>query len=316
MNYVLDALTMKEADQYTILTLNIPSLKLMENAGEAIFSYIKNNIHGSKNYKYLILTGSGNNGGDGFVVGRKLLEENYKVDIFEVYKAKSNDCLYNKKLFKKDTLCDIKLLDKLINKDTIVIDAIFGYGLNKNLDEYCSNFIKKVNSLEKKLLIAVDIASGINSTTGLKMNEAIISDITLTLGEAKLGLFINDGKEYPAVGISFGLSTVYEILKDNSINNFSETDIYIIPMDTEIESIKLANRLRNLNYNVEIDMLKRKLKKSLDYANKVKIPYVIILGETEVTEKKFKLKNMYTGKETIIELYNLDRITQIINQNI
>ena len=75
-------------------------------------------------------------------------------------------------------------------------------------------------------------------------------------------------------------------------------------MDTEIESIKLANRLRNLNYNVEIDMLKRKLKKSLDYANKVKIPYVIILGETEVTEKKFKLKNMYTGKETIIELYN------------
>ena len=78
MNYVLDALTMKEADQYTILTLNIPSLKLMENAGEAIFSYIKNNIHGSKNYTYLILTGSGNNGGDGFVVGRKLLEENYK----------------------------------------------------------------------------------------------------------------------------------------------------------------------------------------------------------------------------------------------
>lgn len=232
MNYVLDALTMKEADQYTILTLNIPSLKLMENAGEAIFSYIKNNIHGSKNYKYLILTGSGNNGGDGFVVGRKLLEENYKVDIFEVYKAKSNDCLYNKNLFKKDTLCHIKLLDKLINKDTIVIDAIFGYGLNKNLDEYCSNFIKKVNSLEKKLLIAVDIASGINSTTGLKMNEALISDITLTLGEAKLGLFINDGKDYnkKVVRLDIGISLIEDKLqtyiKILDKNNYKDLFIY------------------------------------------------------------------------------------------
>lgn len=193
----------------------------------------------------------------------------------------------------------------------------------KGLEELnnLTNYLKQLN-LDKICYFTPSLARGQNYYTGnvfevFDKKERIKGSIGAGGRYDKMITeFINDGKEYPAVGISFGLSTVYEILKDNSINNFSETDIYIIPMDTEIESIKLANRLRNLNYNVEIDMLKRKLKKSLDYANKVKIPYVIILGETEVTEKKFKLKNMYTGKETIIELYNLDRITQIINQNI
>ena len=193
----------------------------------------------------------------------------------------------------------------------------------KGLEELnnLTNYLKQLN-LDKICYFTPSLARGQNYYTGnvfevFDKKERIKGSIGAGGRYDKMITeFINDGKEYPAVGISFGLSTVYEILKDNSINNISETDIYIIPMDTEIESIKLANRLRNLNYNVEIDMLKRKLKKSLDYANKVKIPYVIILGETEVNEKKFKLKNMYTGEETIIELYNLDRITQIINQNI
>ena len=193
----------------------------------------------------------------------------------------------------------------------------------KGLEELnnLTNYLKQLN-LDKICYFTPSLARGQNYYTGnvfevFDKKERIKGSIGAGGRYDKMITeFINDGKEYPAVGISFGLSTVYEILKDNSINNISETDIYIIPMDTEIESIKLANRLRNLNYNVEIDMIKRKLKKSLDYANKVKITYVIILGETEVTEKKFKLKNMYTGEETIIELYNLDRITQIINQNI
>ncbi len=238
MKYVLDASTMKEADQYTILTLNIPSLKLMENAGEAIFSYIENSIFDSKKYSYLILTGSGNNGGDGFVVARKLLEDNYNVNVFEVYKAKSNDCLYNKKLFKKETISDANLLDTLIDENTIIIDAIFGYGLNKNLDEYCSSLLNKINLMVKKLVIAVDIASGINSTTGLKMNEALVSDVTLTLGETKLGLFINDGKDYNknVVRLDIGIS----LIKD-------KLDTYIKILDKEDYKDLFVKRKENSN---------------------------------------------------------------------
>ena len=93
-----------------------------------------------------------------------------------------------------------------------------------------------------------------------------------------IGNFIGDGKEYPTVGISFGLSAIYELLKKDLEKEKSNTDIFIIPMGTEIESLKLANQFRKNGYNVDIEMNKRKLKKSLDYANREKIKYVIVIG--------------------------------------
>ena len=125
--------------------------------------------------------------------------------------------------------------------------------------------------------------------------------------------FINDGNEYPTVGISFGLSAIYELLKDNTIfDDKSNTDIYIIPMDTEIESLMLANNLRDLDYNVEIEMKTKKLKKSLDYANKEKIPYVIILGENEIENNTIVIKDMFNNNSIELKLNNLEKIKEYI----
>lgn len=126
--------------------------------------------------------------------------------------------------------------------------------------------------------------------------------------------FIDDGEAYPAVGISFGLSSIYEILK-NAEESLEESiiDLYIIPIGTEIEALKLANNLRNLKYNVELEMQGRKLKKCLDYANREKIPYVIILGEDELTSKKVTVKNMLDSTKNFeLELTNLATITDQI----
>ena len=125
--------------------------------------------------------------------------------------------------------------------------------------------------------------------------------------------FINDGNEYPTVGISFGLSAIYELLKDNEMfENKPNIDIYIIPMDTNIESLRLANNLRELGYKVEIEMKNRKLKKSLDYANREGIPYVIIFGENELKNESFNLKDMINNNEMKINLNNLSEIQAII----
>ena len=122
-----------------------------------------------------------------------------------------------------------------------------------------------------------------------------------------------DGNEYPTVGISFGLSAIYELLKDNNLfNDRSQTDIYIIPMNTEIESLNLANEIRDLGFKVEIEMTRKKFKKSMDYANKEKIPYIIVLGEDEVKRKSFNIKNMNTGEQTEIKFDNLDKIEEIV----
>lgn len=125
--------------------------------------------------------------------------------------------------------------------------------------------------------------------------------------------FINDGINYPAVGISFGLTSIYELLKNQSM--FQEkalVDIFIIPMDTEIDSLKLATKLRNLGIKVEIEMNRKKVKKSLDFANKEKIPFVIVLGEEETQNQKFNLKNMNTGEQLEIPFDNLEKILDII----
>ena len=114
--------------------------------------------------------------------------------------------------------------------------------------------------------------------------------------------FIDDGTIYPAVGISFGLTSIFALLKDReTLNKESNLDIYIIPMNTQVESLKLANNLRKLGYKVDIEMEEKKLKKSLDYCNKKQIPYVIILGSDEINKKEFTLKNMFTRETTIIK---------------
>ena len=115
--------------------------------------------------------------------------------------------------------------------------------------------------------------------------------------------FIDDGKQYPAVGISFGLNVIYEILKDRE--EFAEkalTDIFIIPMGTEIECLKIAEILRKANYKVEVEMKQRKMKKSLEYANEENIPYVFILGEDELKQNIISIKNMKEKTQTTISL--------------
>ena len=122
-----------------------------------------------------------------------------------------------------------------------------------------------------------------------------------------IGNFIEDGNKYPAVGISFGLSSIYELLKDDEMfNEKSQIDIYIIPMNTKIESLKLANEIRNLGYKVEIEMTNKKIKKCMEYANKEKIPYVIVLGENEINNKYFNIKNMFKKEE--IKIKKIDEI--------
>lgn len=122
--------------------------------------------------------------------------------------------------------------------------------------------------------------------------------------------FISDGNSYPVVGISFGLSSIYELLKERNINE-NNIDFYIIPINTSVESLKLANKLRKQGYKVDIEMQDKKLRKSLDYANKENIPYVIVLGEDEVKNNKITIKDMINGKNIEVNLEEIEKIKEL-----
>ena len=120
--------------------------------------------------------------------------------------------------------------------------------------------------------------------------------------------FISDGKEYPTVGISFGLSSIYEITKDKFNESNSSTDIYIIPMSTESKCLNIANKLRDNGYKVEIEMNNRKLKKSLDYVNKQKIRYAIIIGSKEIETGKITIKDMLNSQNIEISISSINKL--------
>ena len=123
--------------------------------------------------------------------------------------------------------------------------------------------------------------------------------------------FINDGNLYPAVGMTFGLVPIYEIVKMNGKDcNNTLYDLYLIPMDTNIETLNIASKLRDKKIKVIIEMNNKKIKKCFEWANKCNIPYVSVIGENELNDNKISIKNMYTGES--VE-FNIDDIDSIIN---
>lgn len=124
--------------------------------------------------------------------------------------------------------------------------------------------------------------------------------------------FINDGNSYPAVGISFGIVPICEIL--GLEEEKALYDLLIIPMDTNKESLKLANALREKGIKVLIEMNKRKVKKVLESANKNNIPYVIIIGENEIKENTLEIKDMQNSTNIKVELNNIEKMYEIIQK--
>lgn len=124
--------------------------------------------------------------------------------------------------------------------------------------------------------------------------------------------FIDDGNLYPTVGISFGLSSIYELLKDEQkVSNQAQIDIFIISMNEPVTSLKVASELRKLGYKVEIDTSNKKIKKLFEYANKENIKYVIVLGEDEIKNENFRIKDMFNRKEYEIDMNEISKINDI-----
>lgn len=111
--------------------------------------------------------------------------------------------------------------------------------------------------------------------------------------------FMNNGNSYPACGLTFGLEPIYAIMKSEYKQNF--VDVLIVPMGTQIQCLSLANKLRDVGAKVVIDFSGKKVKKSFEYANKLGIKYVIVIGENEIQNNYYALKNMQTGEQVELD---------------
>ena len=151
-------------------------------------------IYKSKlNSKFIVLCGPGNNGGDGLVISQALKQLNQNVIL---YCLKSMSYRGDAKIaYKKNRLTKNNYNDLNIPKDSVIIDCLFGIGLNKKIKGIYKNIIKKVNK-SKQYVISIDIPSGINGNNGKIMGEAIKANSTYTLHAKKIGLTVNSGMKY------------------------------------------------------------------------------------------------------------------------
>lgn len=174
------------------------------------------------------------------------------------------------------------------------------------------------------MVFAPYLARGIDVYTGtvweivLKDRKVNGVDFGLSIGgggryDKIITTFIDDGKEYPAVGMSFGLDVIYEILQIKAEGRKeSVVDLYVIPMGVEKAAFGFVTALRNEGIRTEIEKKQQKVKKSMNYANKSNIPFVIVLGENEVESGNIAIKDMAKGESVSFSMNDLEGIRAFV----
>jgi len=189
MNKIYSIEEIKKIEQHEFKRLK-DSFILMNRAGTNCAKKI-HKLHTKK--KIIVLSGPGNNGGDGLVISQVLKKLNRNVNLYclrrNFYKGDA------KKAYKKNKLVKNSFNKLVIYRNSIIVDCLFGIGLNKKINGIYKKIIKKVNK-SKQYIISIDIPSGINGNTGEKMGEAIKANLTYALHAKKDGHTIGMGKKY------------------------------------------------------------------------------------------------------------------------
>lgn len=160
----------------------------------------------------------------------------------------------------------------------------------------------------KEVKFSPTLARGLSYYTGpiweifAKNNEVTSAVAGGGRWDEMIGKFLENGKEYPATGMAFGLDAIYAALKSKGIKIENEEkipQILVISINETEEALKIATKLRDSGYSVDIAYFD--LSKALDYANKKGIPYAIILGKKEVESKKLTIRDLEEHENIEVE---------------
>ena len=238
---------MRKIDEYMIGVLKIPGIVLMENAALGVIGRIEKEFGGVRP-SALIFCGPGNNGGDGFAVARGLLARGFDANV--ILTGEPGD-------LKGDALSNFEVLDAIGGLITlvqtadelakavaekedagIVVDAIFGTGLTREVGGLQLEAVRAINAMDA-FCVSVDIPSGISGDTGAVMGEAVRADATVTFQYPKAGHFLYPGKEYT------GELTVTAIGVDEGCPALREADMR--SYDSKNPGLFIERRAKNTN---------------------------------------------------------------------
>lgn len=173
----------------------------------------------------------------------------------------------------------------------------------------------KKEGMDKFVKVDLCLARGLDYYTG-NVFEVNIKGVSSSVGgggryDNLIGLL--GGEKLPAVGISFGIDRLLDILEEK-INVKTSTRVFVVAVGKEIQlkALELTQKIRGAGIKAAMDLNARGISKNLEYANKGNIPFVVILGENELKKKEFTLKDMKTGKEKKIKISEVKKLKKLV----
>ncbi len=206
MQPVVSSEQMRWCDETTISKIGIPGLLLMDRAGTAAAHYILRVYPPSTRDVVAVLCGKGNNGGDGFVIGRVLAEQGYDVRIVLTCPAAQirGDAASHFEILRRISRLPGSRISvvpfssfrrAIPGRLALVVDAIFGTGFQGRPRGVQKQAIEWTRTTGVPV-VAVDVPSGIDATTGTASGSHVSASMTITFGLLKAGLLLNDGREH------------------------------------------------------------------------------------------------------------------------
>jgi len=202
---ILTAAQMREADRYTIEEIGIPSLVLMENAGRQVVAAIEAGYEERLDGRVAVLSGRGNNGGDGFVVARTLLQRGVDCAVFVIGVVADvrGDARINLDILGRLGVTVVEINDEQtwelhfseISQCTLIVDAIFGTGLNSAVSGMLETVVADVNASGIPI-VSIDLPSGLSADTPHLVGDCIHASMTVTLAAPKLPLILPPGEAH------------------------------------------------------------------------------------------------------------------------
>ncbi|MCP3677695.1 MAG: NAD(P)H-hydrate dehydratase [Deltaproteobacteria bacterium] len=222
---LVDGLAMRRMDRKAVRQYGIREIVLMENAGRGVADIAARYIRGS-NRRISILAGKGNNGGDGFVAARHLSNRGFDVTVLLLVNPsdvrgnpKVNKHIWERMGGKTGTVRTARELKSVLSSlkhSALIVDAIFGTGLSATVRGHYAKVIDTINDLSVPV-VAVDIPSGLNASTGAVMGHAIKAEVTATMVLPKIGLVTHPGVDYAGVVEVVDIGMPRELTDDESI---------------------------------------------------------------------------------------------------
>jgi NAD(P)H-hydrate epimerase len=202
---ILNAAQMREADRYTIEEIGIPSLVLMENAGRQVVAAMEAAYEARLDGRVGVLCGRGNNGGDGFVVARTLIQRGVDAAVFVIGSVADirGDARTNLDILGRLGLTVVEIGDEQtwelhfseISQCTLIVDAVFGTGLKSALGGMMETVVADINASGIPI-VSIDLPSGMSADTPHLVGDCIDASMTVTLAAPKLPLVLPPGEAH------------------------------------------------------------------------------------------------------------------------